>query len=542
MKKCNLRPFLVFVLSFSVMFGLFAGCSQDKQDITAGQKTEEVEINKNELTGSRITDKSITLKYWIPLHASAAKIIKDFSENEVYKELEKRTGIQVEFLHPPAGQEKEQYQLMIAANELPDMITHGWSAKYPGGPDKAINDGVYLKLNDLIDKYAPNYKKLRDSNPKIARQTITDSGNIWAFSCIQTSEEPAWSGPIIRKDYLDKVGMEMPETVEDWDRMLRAFKNQLGVKTPLLLNGNDGSLSNSVFASAFGVADASLVDKNFYLDDGKVKYGPIEPGYKEYLTLMAQWYKNDLVDQDFATRDANSKDALVTNGEAGAWVGAYGRDLDRYIMLMEKKNTEFELLPIPYPVLNEGEQVTIRQTNFYNKGRNTAVTSACKYQDEAVKWLDYAYGEEGKMLFNYGFEGVSYEMVNGKPVYTKLMLDNPDGYTFDVLSWKYKVHTGPYLRDVPTPRTDIIKLARKEWSKAGSDGVIPLITLTSEEGKKYSKVMNEVSTYQSEIKTKTIMGIEPVSKYDECINQIKKMGIEEAIKIQQAAVDRYYSR
>ena len=69
----------------------------------------------------------------------------------------------MEYIHPNDQQTAEQFNLMIASDELPDVIEYDWTGRsagsYPGGPEKAIQDGVILELNDLIDQYAPNLKK-----------------------------------------------------------------------------------------------------------------------------------------------------------------------------------------------------------------------------------------------------------------------------------------------------------------------------------------------------------------------------------------------
>lgn len=516
---------LSMALAATMLLGSLTGCSK-KVD------TNQTSSDQNQVT--QTPAKQITLKYWTPLHISAVKIIKDFSENEAYKEKMKRTGVKIEFLHPPMGQEKEQYQLMIASNDLPDIIQHT-GVSYSGGPDKAIADGVFLKLNDLIDKHAPNFKKLRETNKEVAKLTITDAGNIWGFPIVNAVEESPWRGPLLRKDFLAKANLEVPTTIDEWYTVLKAFK-AMGVEAPLLYT-KSGMTPESQFASAFGVAN------EFFLENGKVKYGPIEQGYKDYLSTLSKWYKEGLIDKDFATRDSNAIDSLIISNKAGAWIGAPDTGINPYLVL-KKDDPSFQITGAPYPTLKKGDTVKIAQKNNAVSGWDAAITNACKYPEEAVKFMDFNYSQEGFMLFNYGIEGVSYKMVDNKPAFTDLMLKNPENLPYDILSWKYKLHSGPYLRDyrATAPFNPTDQAARNAWSKVSTEGNMPPVTHTVEESKKLSSIQSDLNTYRSEMVMKFILGIEPISKYDEFMSQLKKRGIDEVIAIKQAALDRFNKR
>lgn len=515
------KKLLCLVVTLIIISSSFVGCSK---------KTD----NDDNKDASKKSNEPITLTYWVPMHGSATKIMKSYSENEVYKELEKRTGVHIEFVHPASGQANEQFNVMIASEKLPDMISQ-FTEKYPGGVDKAIDDGIYLKLNDLIDKNAPNFKKIRESNPEIVRQTITDAGNIWAFPCIQTTLEEPWRGLLIRKDWLDDLGLEVPTTIDEWYTVLKAFKEKKNAEAPLLMP-KEGYDWGGAFLGAYDIG------YEFYKRDDKVNYAFTEPGFKEYLITMNKWYKEGLIDKDFATRDDKSFEALITSGKAGAFIGAY-EHIDFYGNIIKSTDPKAELVAAPYPSLKPGEAVHYRQKDEYNKGCPTVVTTSCQKPEEAVKWLDYAYGNEGTMLFNYGVENVSYKMESGKPVFTELITKNPDGLAYSILSWKYKLHMGPYLRDWKAfPTYDKVKPAMETWAKAGVEYVLPPLNLTDEESREFSSKINEINTYKNEKILKLILGAEPINKFDEYTNQINKMGLDDVVKIKQDALDRYNRR
>lgn len=535
------KKIVSLLISFLLIASLVVGCGNNSDSLSNSttEKTDSVNSDNNQTSQTeqdkdvKTDTKDITLTYWVPMHSQAVKILQNYGENEVYKKLEEITGIKIEFLHPASGQATEQLNLMIASKDLPDIIE---SFSYTGGLDKAIEDNIIIRLNELIEEHAPNYKSIRDSNEDIAAETITDSGNIAAFYCIQNEEEPPWLGPMIRKDYLDELGLEIPKTIADWENTLRAFKD-MGVEVPLYYNIDDWQFTSSgAFVSAYGIGP------EFYNDNGQVKYGPIEPGYKDFIALMAKWYEEGLLDQDFASRDGNNTESMILNGDIASWVGAY-ESFDYYENLAKTNNPNFKLAPAPHPSLNEGETVQFRQKNYYNKGTTAVITTACKYPEEAVKWFDFHYSEEGSMLFNWGIEGVSYEIVDGKPQFTDLMTNNPDGLSYITLAHKYKLHMGPYLRDYKAfVMTDTIYEAMDVWGEAGSSQVLPMTTMTLEESKEYSSIMSDINTYVGENRIKFIMGVEPMENFDNFVEQIRKMNIERAIEIQQSALDRYNKR
>lgn len=481
-----------------------------------------------------LSNEKISIKYWVPF--SANQYIKSLNESEMYKELEKRTNVHVDFTHPAEGQEEEQFNLMINSKDLPDVI-ESYAMDYKGGYDKAIADGVYLRLNELIDKYAPNFKKLLKDDPELARQVTTDGGNIYAFPVVGIDKnEPAWWGPVVRKDWLKDLGLSEPTSIDEWYNVLKQFKEKKHASAPLMIS-KKGIDPYGTFMSAFNIG------YDFYKEGNTVKYGEIEPGFKDYLTTMNKWYSEGLIDKDFATRDSKSKNAVITSGKAGAYMTEYSL-VDQHMASIKNVDPKAELGATVQPALHAGENVHFRVVNNRNGGYEAVITSSCKNPERVVKWLDYAYSKEGYMLFNYGIEGKSYKIVDGKPQFTDLLLKNPDGLDYWTVCNKWKLDVGPYLRDYKAvPEfSSVDKDCMDKWTKAETDYVMPPVNLTAEENDEYSSIMNDVDTYKGEMILKFIMGKEPLSKFDDYVAQLKKMGIDKAIKIQQAALDRYNNR
>ncbi|NTV91382.1 MAG: extracellular solute-binding protein [Clostridiales bacterium] len=493
-----------------------------------------------------LTASTETFKIWW-WFSPPDRSIDGLKDSEFFKELEKRTGVHIEFIHPSGEMSAaaESYNLMIASGDYTDMIFHsnaaamGASSAYTGGYDKAIDDKVYLRLNELIDQYAPNYKSYRESSDYIKKNTMTDSGNIWAIQQIYDNPMGAMMGPVVRKDWLDSLGMQEPVTVDDWTTMLQAFKDKKGATDPFLLISSGFSAGNTI-NSAYGITDG------FINRDGKAVYSPIEPAYKDYLALMNSWYTKGLVNKDFITvrMPFPPDQAKITTGKAGAWDDGWS------FLEFDKKRANdpnYHAVGVTMPVLKAGDKNHLGMEPFQvGNEKAMAITTACKNPELAIKWMDYFYSPDGVILSNYGTEGKTYTLVDGKPVLSDFIGKNEEGLTMVGAENKYLLREGPMLsiweRELPFQSEEEVTAFTKTWTQADNAYVMPTLSLTSAEGSEYANAFTEFDTYAKEMTVKFIVGKEPLTKWDEYVAKIKELGVDKAVAIQQAALDRYNAR
>ncbi|WP_336772519.1 ABC transporter substrate-binding protein [Paenibacillus sp. MMO-58] len=536
------------ILTVSALAVSLAACSSGNN---GGKGNAEQQTSGTESSGSKETQppKLSQLSYWVANHAAAAAQMKTYAEMGMYKEREKESGVKVEFQHPPLdpAQAKEQFNLMIVSSKLPDVIEYNWN-DYLGGPEKAIQDNKIIKLNELIDQYAPNLKKLLNEHPDWKKQITTDNGSIYAFPFLRGDDKVrVFFGPAIRQDWLDKLGLGKPETIDDWYNVLKAFKekdpngNGQADEIPLYL---DKDLLNvdAPFLGAWGI------NNSFYQDNGTVKYGPIQPEFKSFLETMNKWYKEGLLDKDFAAPNAKLLDNKMTTNLLGATATYNGGGIGKYAGLMKDKDPNFKLVAAPYPVLNAGDTPIWGQKDFAFNGIGAAITTSDKNPIETVKWLDYAYGEQGELLFNYGIEGESYTMENGRAVLKQDLLTPSNGISSQQAIAKYNRATwsAPFvlsdnfqLQYLALPQQ---KDALEIWSKPTVERKMPLVTPTQDESSKFASIMTDINTYKDEMLLKFIMGVEPIDQFDNYVKKIKSMGIDDAVQIQQAALERFSKR
>ncbi len=487
-------------------------------------------------------DSGVTLTYWMDLHPNVALVAKNFGDTDFAKELQKRTGVKIKFIHPAVGQAKEAFSLMLASGELPDIIEYNWLT-IPGGPNNAIRDGNIIKLNSVMPKYAPNLRSYLKKNPKYDRMIKTDEGNYYVFPFLRADLSLlVTSGPMLRKDWLDELGLKVPETINEWYIVLKAFKEKKGAAAPLTVESYThlASMMSGGFDNTNG----------FYLDKGKVKYGGIEPNRKNYLATMTKWYNEGLLDKNFASNNRKIVDSNIINGKSGAAYGSGGSGLGRYLDSMKGKDSKFNLVAAMFPAVKKGGKPNFSPISQYFGGTGSAaITSKCKAVEEAARLLDYGYSREGGLFYNFGIEGVTYKLVNDSPVFTEFVLKNPENLSNTQVMAKYmrSSSNGPYIQDKRYIEQYYEYPQQKEalvlWQKTNyMSHMLPPLTPTPDESGQLSKLMNEISTYQDEMTVKFIMGIEPINNFEKYVAQLKKLGIDQAIAIYQAAVERYNRR
>ncbi len=486
----------------------------------------------------------VTLTWWMELHPNVALVAKNFGDTDFAKELQKRTGVKVKFLHPAVGQADEAFNLLLASGDFPDIVEYSWFG-VPGGVASAYDNKYIIKLNPILDKHAPNLKNYLKTNPQYAKMVMDDQSNYYVFPFIRGDESLIGTkGPLIRKDWLDELGLKVPETIDEWYQALKAFKEKKGATLPLSLEAVNLSVC---FAGGFDNFDS------FYVDHGKVKNGITEPNRKLFLETMRKWYNEGLLDRNYATVTRKNLDAYFMTGKSGATYGQGGSVLGRYLDAMKDKDAKFNMVAAPFPSPKKGQLPRFAKRSLPagepgNQG-NAAITTRCKNVELAARLLDYGYSKEGNMFYNFGIEGTSYKMVKGYPTYTELIMRNPQNLSNTQVMSKYmRGHTnGPFVQDkryleqyYETPQQ---KQAMQIWKNNDySKYRLPPVTPQAEEGQELAKIMNEINTYSDEMTLKFIMGVEPLDHFPQFVAQLNKLGLPRAIAIYQAALDRYHKR
>lgn len=521
---------MALIAAALTMTAALSGCGDSKESgVTGG-------VTNNYGTTYPLDAKGKSLSMWI-IH-SVHNEYKSYQEMPFFQEAQKRTGVTLDVQGPTGGQHAESFNLMIASGDLPDLIMYDWGLpeKVAGGPDKYIKEKYILALNDVIENYAPNLRKILDENADVDKAVKTDTGNYYVFPNFRVGDGATWAGPLIRQDWLDDLGLAVPETIDDWHTMLTRFKNEKGSTSPLLYI--DWLFEQTGFISgAFGE------EFEYYLKDGKVTYGPANPGWKEFLQLMQNWYAEGLIDRDIAALDSSTMQTKVVGGKNGAFLGS-GGTLGTFIPMLADIDPKAKFVGVPYPVLEKGARPQFGLAeNKYTGLMSTAISAECKDVELAAKFMDYFYTEEGQLFGNFGVEGVTYNMVNGYPKLSDMVLNSKDinqkidEYAiseFTVVDPRYYEQRMVF---------DEQKEALKVWAQTDAKNyLLPILLPTEAEANELAKYTTEINTYAHEMYIKYMIGAESLDTFDTYVTHLNELGLQKVLDSYQQIYNRYLGR
>ena len=469
--------------------------------------------------------------------------------------MEKLTGIKVTFLHPPAGQTDQQMALMLSTNDLPDMAWYDWT-RVPGGIGSLIKDGTIQNLTKWWAQYSPNIKKIFDSNPDVRREGLLDDGSFFAYGKIKGDKSICiTTGMMLRADWLKKLNLQPPTCIDEWHTVLKAFKTQdangSGDPSKQIPYVGSPATRTSTTSPLYAFALAwDLIYNDFAIrDNGKtIVYGPLLPEYREFVETMRQWYSEGLIDPDYVSNNGQSIDAKILSNTAGAFRAAINGGMGKYFdTWLAQGKTSYDIVPVISPSrLPGGPHYSDIQAMVSSEG--VAITGKNKIPTETMQYLDYGYSPDGQIIQNYGIEGQSYTMVNGKPKLTDLILKNPNKYPImnALHMFNFSTSQGPGIQLSDTffqvaiyPRQ--IE-AYKNWTNGIQKANLPPLKLSAEDGARVSKIMGDVYTFVDEQVNKFVMGVQPMSGYDAFVKQLQSMNINEAIALEQKALNAFNAK
>ncbi len=562
------KRIIAVVMAVAITMGLMGGCGKGKAETDNGKdsasgkttvkgyaglpeaKTVQGEVNQQKYP---LTEKKVTLKLWAPI-AESLGTIADPNEGEFWQWYEELTNVHVEFVMPAVGTEKDTFQLLFAAEKMPDIVmAYADSCTYKRGEDAAIEDGYFVNICDNYD-LCPNYVSWLKANESTGKSAFTDEGNLygfWGITKAMGKNITTDRGLCIRQDFLDKVGMEIPKTYDEWTAVMKAFKEQLGIEAPFYTSYN--GVDYGEFMAGFGTAP------KFYQKDGKVHYGPLDDAYCEYLKFMHDWYEKGYLDQDFSTRRSFGVAAdndMQLNDKIGSLIDYGSRLSDTYVK-RGASNPDFWLVPCEQP------KKSVNAANpEYRKpsagedllsGTVWTISADSEYRDIAIRWVDGFYARDIYLNANYGIDSEKDRVWrladDGDPYHRIAIYDfrysNPDGLDSATVLTKYWTKNPPIkVEGAAIEQADANKQSGyKIWSKYPAVAYIPdRITQTTAEESELAGLFTDIETYVQECNVKFLLGQMSLNDYDSFRQTLRDMGIERCIELKQAALDRYNNR
>lgn len=489
------------------------------------------------------------LTWWLELNSNLT--VDNLALTRWYEAVHEATGVEIEFMHPAVGNAAAEFGTLTASAEMPDIIEYGWT-KYNGGASAAIADGIIISLNDAMkDGKTPNLSQVLDENDEINRSVRTAEGLYYCFPCLRGTTYVDnnclfTSGFYMRGDILKELELDIPETISEWDTVLRAVKAAYPEMIPF---GTRTEWMNQIFCPGYD----NFWD--YYVEDGEVKNGLVEDSHYEYLQTMTAWYADGLIDPDYLTHTkAGDMRGAMAAGNVFATYDACGGGASAIIpALLESGAIQDESdIVTTMPVCStKGENAKFSKMNgLYDASTaSAAITVDCKNVDAALWLLDWFYSDEGRMLNCFGIEGESYNMVDGYPTFTDAVLHNADGLTVAQALANYcrAQLSGPAIQDVRVNEQYYSYTAQvigmNIWTKTdyGMYMYPAGAAIASSDADDFATITNNMKTYREEMEAKWITGqIELTDEsWAEYVAQMQAYGIDRAIEYKQAAYDAF---
>ena len=332
----------------------------------------------------------------------------------IFKRLEEETNVHVEWRAISSDQWGDKIQLEMAnAKTLPDFI---FDAGF-GNADllKYGKNGIIIPLEDYIDKYMPNLCKVFEQVPEYRAMCLDVDGHIWALPWIeqlgyqQTAIQLLDNMPYINTAWLDFLGLDMPATTDEFEAVLKAFKDHASeLKAEFGIDGdiipmscimNDGGQDPYILINGFGegYGDPDTWKHMVVTDDGKVVCDAQSEGFKKGTEWLHKLYEEGLIDVEAFTQDWST---YVAKGKSGRYGVCFTWDVANVAPSLEGW--------APLPMLQADTKCitpdTAAYTSGFDRGR-CVVTAAAENPALVCSWLDQMYDPIQSPQNNWGTYG-----------------------------------------------------------------------------------------------------------------------------------------
>lgn len=496
-------------------------------------------------------------------------IVSDFEDNEYTKWLEEQTGFNFEFVIYPEdwAEAKQKLELQIASEQkLPDILMQNRFS------EKSIEDygraGLFLNLDEYYKKDAVYFDKAMAGCSKekeeYYRMMIKSSDNhIYRVPIIVESPTNDYSRQAyINKKWLDKLGLDVPETTEELYQVLKAFAGQ----DP---NGNGENDEIPMIGSTGWMEDPYPFLENAFLycgentqnpcivENGKLDVYFTQEAYREALRYMRRLCDENLLSPISFTQDNPQLKAIVNipDGQPNRVGVFFG-----YPSLVAPDNTENIMEYEPLPCLTGPENVCYTAYENSSVSGCAFITKYCEYPEAAFRFLDFMFSEEASMRGRYGVKGVDwdaaqegslakYDALGYKALYenlnpslwgtpgNKVWHMNKTGYLSDVMGMGFSFIES---EDPALNHKDRIFVEGfvDRFGKIPGE-VVPKLIYTGEEQEELSSFEADLKSYWTESRTRFVVGDMDLDKdWDSYLEKLKGIGLDRYIEINQTAYDR----
>ena len=493
---------------------------------------------------------------------------EDVENNLATLHLEKVTNVKPVY-QVAAENFAQQVNLVLASGDYPDVIL-GANNNADAIPNDYVvkygSAGVFIPLNDLIDKHAPNVQKMFGTEPWIKKVMTTPDGKIYGLPIINDDYHGKFGDKMyLNQAFLDNLGLERPKTTEELYQVLKAFKerdpNGNGKRDEIPLSGArtgwglqfPGYLANSFMY-------LSPTTGSMYLKNGKVEFGFRDLGYRDTLAYCNRLWANGLADPASFTQSSRDLTAVIED-PAAMRVGASLGNVWNHFVQNGGPSGRFKLYRAMPPVTGPNGFRTVQLNKYKIELNKFLITSASDNPAVAMKWADYFFTSEGAYNMEYGPEGVGWR--RGEPGEKSLNGQQAKFERFVAAGSKPNTNWGwrSFPRYQPMAErlgeltaADMFEpakiMTRLTWLTINhydigisppDDAQMPPVYMSPEDAKASATIAQDLNGYISEQTAAFITGrVDVNTQWNAYLAELKKIGLDKYLAIQRKAYDSSY--
>lgn len=570
-----MKRLICFALAIVLILSLvMTGCG-NKEDSQANKDSSKSadsqggkanESKKNEIGGEKvkvtkpgtfpIVEESTTLNIMVTDNVS----VEDFATNEFTKWYEEKTKVHIDWSILPANGADEKLNLVLAGQDYPDVFMD-----CPIDTTQVMNygkQGIFIPLNDYIEKYGVEVKKLFNDMEYVKNLLTFPDGKIYSMPYVNQCYHCSMAQKMwIYKPWLEKLNLDMPTTTDDFYEVLKVFHD----KDP---NGN-GKKDEVPLAGAnngwFSEIDGFLMCPFVYNDgrnrmiikDGNLDVTFNKPEWKEGLKYMHKLYKEGLMAPESFTQDADQLKQMGENPDTVVLGAAPGGHTGVFTQFYGESGRWLEYEAIP-PLKGPNGYSSCYYNPFGVGVTSFIVTKKCEIPEVAVRWADGMYDREttlrsvfGRLDEEWGWAGDEEIGINGKKAIYKTLKPWTEGV--QNVCW---MQSGPSLRtnelrlgEVANPDEPLETILYKETNekydphKPNINSIVPPLAFTEEQANEIADFKKTINDYVNEMLARFVTGDADIDKdWDSYLKELENMNLKRYIDLSQEAYDAKYKK
>ena len=520
------------------------------------QATPEAELRPS-LHSYPLTEEKKTLKIMVPHYQI------DWANNAFTKWYEDRTNVHVEWTVVEDEAAITQLNLQLASGDYPDIIMgFNWSPfeLTPTVISAYGGEGVFVALNDYLDEYAPNLNQYVIPEYPIATKIMTMAdGQIYSLPYIndcyhcQYSSQKLW----VQTQWLDALGLEAPTTIEEFEAMLQAFKTG---------DPNGNGQADEVPLTAFPdwplegymMSPFQITPKKpwLYNDGGKVTASYMQEGWAQGAAYLQGLTSKGLLSPEIFTQNIDQIRALGNNNQIGAAPGVVQGTFMTTTEGTPGLWSDFHIMaPVAGP---SGKRQVFRDFDESHLGNVFVITDKCPDPALAVAWADGLYAWDATIRSIFGVPDVDWRAaedgelgVDGEPArYAKIPQPANNSGEDQHQDW---AQLSPSFRNAKDrlseaaigdreANTEVLLYEgchdQLEPYATGEDVDLLRPIFTAEEATRVSDLETVIVDFVREQLALQVTGQADPNDRDPFLEQLKSLGIDEYLELQQTAYDR----